>query len=586
MEMKKISIYKTTSGIILLSIFLGACHFSEKDRLSIDAPWHVLMTLAPDFTVRTTGATLQDQYLQLNGNDVFPMTGILRVDGKSYRFMGGDSIRIEPLFPLSEYSGGWSGRYTYLYPGTGWEQPEYDDSPWFSGTGAFGTEKQSYPVYTPWSMYDIYVRRYLNIPDKEKLKGRKLYMRYICDDGAKLFCNGEYMFEGRYAARLECKQLTPEFIDKLQDGNNVITAHAYDMGGVALLDFGLYIESDLYKEVDVATIKQVDMQITQTHYVFQCGEVDLQLDFVSPALLKKQEIMGCPVSFITYRVLVKDDQPHDVEILFDIDRGWTKSDSLHIVMPAEGAKYSYEREHAIYMQKLSEENDYGGVLLLGYQERQALQYKGENLLPYWNRDGKKTITEVLQMMGSKYKEWQKECDEEDNHWNKDMYLFGNKRYAGQAISSYRNFLSSHHIVTNLEGKLLSFGNTLGSIRDAYDCFPTLQIFNRTDLMKGLLESVFETCESNDWIKKYPPYDIGVYPIASRQVNGEEHSVEMAADMLIMTLDVVNAEEDVDYAEKHWKVLRLWGDYLKEETEESEKRTVGLKAYRELIQLKK
>lgn len=585
MEMKRIPIYKTTFGIILLNIFLVACHLSKKDWIPIDAPWHVLMTLAPDFTIRTVGTTLNNQYLQLNGNDIFPMTGILRVDDKSYRFMGGDSIRIEPLFPLSEYSCGWNGRHTYLYPGAGWEQPEYNDSHWFKGTGAFGTEKQNYPVYTPWSKYEIYVRRYLNIPDKEKLKGRKLYIRYICDDGVKLFCNGEYMLDGRYAARLECQQLTQEMIDKLHEGNNVIAAHAYDKGGVALLDFGLYVESNLYDEVDTAMLKRVDMQTTQTHYVFQCGDVELRLDFVSPALLKKEEVMGCPVSFISYCVFAKDEKPHDVEILFDIDRGWTKSDSLHIVMPAEGAKYSCQNEHTIYSQNLSKENGHSGVLLLGYQENRALQYKGENLLPYWNRDGKKKITDVLQMMGDNYKELQVACDEEDNHWNKDMYLFRNRRYAGQVISSYRNILSSHRIVTSQDGKLLCFGNALGCIRDAYDCFPTLQLFNRTDLMKGLLDPIFETCESNDWVKKYPPYDIGVYPIVSRQVNGEDHSVEMAADMLMMTLDIVNAENDVNYADKYWKALSLWGDYLKGETEESEKRTAGLKAYHKLNLLK-
>ncbi len=41
-------------------------------------------------------------------------------------------------------------------------------------------------------------------------------------------------------------------------------------------------------------------------------------------------------------------------------------------------------------------------------------------------------------------------------------------------------------------------------------FSCIVVVGADHLMKGLLNSVFETCENSDWVKSYPPYDIGTY----------------------------------------------------------------------------
>ena len=78
-----------------------------------------------------------------------------------------------------------------------------------------------------------------------------------------------------------------------------------------------------------------------------------------------------------------------------------------------------------------------------------------------------------------------------------------------------------------------------------------------------MEPVFEYCENDYWRKSYPPYDIGIYPIANRQVKVDDYAVEMAADMLIMITAIVEAEQDFGYADAHWNLLCLWADYLRE-----------------------
>ena len=305
MEVRNRIIRKTVLWIIPIGVVLliYACHHVEKEKVLFPPVYvakHTLMTLSPDFTMEADSTALYKQYLRLRTGKEFPMIGVLRVNGKSYRFIGGDSLRIAPI--ASIYSGeGWSGKYSYLYPGVGWEKQGYDDSQWQDGTGAFGVKNIYYPVHTLWGANNIYVRRHITIDDKEALEGRKMYVRYICDGQIDLYCNGEHIPHiDNQSMQLECRQLSGMIVNHLQSGDNVIAAFGHSKGGgFALLDFGLYVENKTYCELDTATLKQVDVQATQTHYVFQCGSVELQLDFISPGLLDEPDMRGCPVGLIT-----------------------------------------------------------------------------------------------------------------------------------------------------------------------------------------------------------------------------------------------------------------------------------------------
>lgn len=612
-------------GIIYLEIIislLSVCSSSCSERrftysLSGSSPSeHTLLAIAPDFSVKAIGNTLNKGYPLLRTGEIFPLIGILKVNGKSYRFMGGDSLRIYSIAPLSDDTLGWTGRYSYLFPGEGWERQEYDDTSWSEGESAFGPVAGRYPVHTEWGANNIYVRRHIVVDNKDVLKGRKVYIRYICDDVMKLYCNGYYCLEKNFTPQVECQELSDEAVARIHDGENIFAVYGRNTGGPALLDFGLYVENKTYSDAEVAIFKRMDVQATQTHYIFQCGEVELQLDFVSSSLSEKWDMTGWPVGFLSYQVRTENEKQQEIEIWFDVDTEWmfgkcktdswsedgwkiVKSDSLYLSMMEDGTRVSSNDGHIILSQKLYAGNENKGVLLLGYEEGRAFQYSGESLRPLWNKDGTREVKELMMSVGNRYQKFKTECDELDYRWNIKAFQAGNETFAESMLSAYRNFRSSHRFVSSSDNKLFCFGDTLGNVREAYKSFPALLFFNRTDWMKGLLEPIFAYCEDIHWAKRYPPYDIGLYPIASKQVKLEDCAIEAAANILMMTTAIIEAEQDFGYADMHWEQLCLWADYLQERMkkmtfpsvgllehdDERVKCVLGLMAYHKLVQLK-
>ena len=99
LTIKLVILWKT---IILLGIIvlLSACFHSEKEAvpsIGIVPDEHMLLAITPDFSIKMAGDALNKHYLRLKSGKLFPVIGILRIDGRTYRFMGGDSLRISPI---------------------------------------------------------------------------------------------------------------------------------------------------------------------------------------------------------------------------------------------------------------------------------------------------------------------------------------------------------------------------------------------------------------------------------------------------------------------------------------------------------
>lgn len=143
------------------------------------------------------------------------------------------------LSPTSE-SSGQSWRYTTERPVTGWEAPEFDDSGWQEGPGAFGTRDVSgAEVRTLWDTRDIYLRRTFTLTE---IPEGETYLRIYHDEDAKVYLNGvEAAREKGFLQTYTLLPLTQDVRNALRVGENTLAVHCRQTTGAQCIDVGVVL---------------------------------------------------------------------------------------------------------------------------------------------------------------------------------------------------------------------------------------------------------------------------------------------------------------------------------------------------------
>lgn len=247
-----------------------------------------------------------------------PLIGALRVDGKTYRFMGKDKLALEAIIPMTD-SESWEGRYIInRKPNGNWTSIDYDDKDWSLGKAAFGTSDMRL-IGVEWKgeNSDIWIRREFSL--NELNKNARIYLKYSHDDVFELYLNGEKIVSTDLSWNNDVLiELTEEMKLKLKNGKNVIAAYCHNTTGGAYVDFGLYKQhSQKCNFENIAIQKDVDVLPTQTYYTFECGPVELDLIFTAPLLLNDLDLVSTPINYISYKVKSSDKKKHDVQLYLE-----------------------------------------------------------------------------------------------------------------------------------------------------------------------------------------------------------------------------------------------------------------------------
>lgn len=532
-----------------------------------------------------------------------PLLGIITVDGVDYQFMGLDNPTTQIVAP-SGVAQTWPCHYVTEQPSGEWYQPAYDDHAWKQGDGAFVIDYPSYQG-TKWETERIWLRRKVQLGD---LTGKRVVLGYSHDDDAVIYVNGVKVVDTGHAYKTQQRiELTGEALAALHPGENVIAATCWNRLWGGLIDVSLELEDATTDAVrHVAAQYEVDVQATQTHYRFACGPVLLDFSFVAPLLMDDLDLLSRPVNYLTYQVQSRDGVAHDVSVRVVASDAWatdvvgqpverqamvkdglvmarvgTKAQKIlgkkgddvridwgyfYLAASSHNAHASVTGDKLALTHRLGRVKQGEGMMMVAYDDIYSVQYFGTNLRPWWNRDGRHTIQEQLQLALQQYPALRKRCDQFDTELIAQATLVGGREYAELCALAYRQAISAHKLVESPSGELLwlskeNFSNgSIGTVDITYPSAPMFLLYNPR-LVEGMMNHIFDYSEHRGWTKPFPAHDVGTYPLANGQTYGEDMPVEEAGNMLILTAALAAVEGNADYAARHWAVLTTWAKYL-------------------------
>ena len=307
--------------IVASALALTACssqpkaeYFEPYAQTDLRLPSVPLVVNDPYFSIWSPYDQLTDGSTRHWTDKEMPLLGMLRVDGQLYRFMGSQQEYIlSAIAPMADEQA-WEGKVQREVQPDGWQQPEYDDSQWFTERAAWGSPNLSH-IGSRWGGpgADIYIRRQVELTAEELAED--LFLKYSHDDVFELYVNGtEVANTGETWVDGVVLHLDDSLKALLHEGPNVIAAHCHNTTGGAYADYGLY------RNVRPNTVlaqkaeqKSVDVLATNTYYTFACGPVELDVVFTAPMLIDDYDLISTPVNYISYQVRSTDGKKHDVQ---------------------------------------------------------------------------------------------------------------------------------------------------------------------------------------------------------------------------------------------------------------------------------
>jgi hypothetical protein len=213
-------------------------------------------------------------------------------------------------------------------------------------------------------------------------------------------------------------------------------------------------------------------------------------------------------------------------------------------------------------------------LILAYDDIYSVEYLGRKLPPIW-RKFDASAGDMIQAAEKDYVKLRERCRKWDEKLMAEFEKAGGVKYAQVAALAYRQCISGHKIVEDVDGKLLMFSKenfSNGCMCTVDVSYPSSPFFMRysTPLLKAMLTPILDYSSGPRWRWPFAPHDLGTYPLANGQVYGggertEENQmpVEECGNMLVMVVAACKNDGNAKYAEQYWPTLTKWAEYLRD-----------------------
>lgn len=608
-------------------LFMTCCIAISMHAQTTKAPAYPLITHDPYFSIWSMADELTASSTKHWTGTNHGLLGYIRVDGKTYRFMGQRDPEFESVLAAADETG-YTARITEKQPASNWMDPSFKAEAWKQASAPFGDNPDL--TKTIWKSRDLWYRRSFDMPAKSK---EKLFLKLIHDDNVEVFINGQPVFKKEgWTHKYIYIPLSAQVRAGLKEKNNLLAIHIKNTAGGAMLDAGIVQEEDPVTEIpEIAVQESVTMSATQTNYQFRAGPVHLKLNFLSPLLPAQPDLLARPVSYISFAVNSSDGKQHSVQVSMGVSSDIAvnmvtqpvhatnpqhstlsilkvgsveqpvlkkKGDDVRIdwgYLYVAAAKSSSVRQSILEEEKsgdpfatgkttfnagrrllLTTQYELGPVgttpvsnkLLVAYDDIQSIEFFGKRLQPWWKQQFS-SMEALLEKAQLEYDTIRQQSNSFDQKLRKDALDAGGPQYASLCEMVHRQSVAAHKLVKSPGGELLflskeNYSNgSINTVDITYPSSPQYLVYN-PELLKGMMNGIFYYSESGKWPKPFAAHDLGTYPLANGQTYGEDMPVEESGNMVILTAALAKVEGNADYAAKHWKTLTTWTDYLVKE----------------------
>ncbi len=595
------------------------------------APAYPLITHDPYFSIWSVTDSLNADVTRHWTGAHHALSGVVSVDGKLYNFLGKREKTYNNIVPLADERSA-PLKYTETKPNDSWTKQQFNDSAWKTGTGAVGSEASQaqtpwkkdhiwirksfnltkkiknnlYLVIRHDDNATVYLNgeevynvqkfvgefAYVPISDalKNKLKkGENFLAVHAENTGGPSFVDFGLEEEVLYKNQIDVLQAQQKSV-KL---NATQTIYEFACGPVDLkLTFTSPLLMDnlnlLSRPVSYIT-SQVKANDGNTHqvdlYFGASSQIATNTAFqeVEATEYSKEGLNILKVGTKKQELLSKtgDDVRIDWGYLY---MAVPNSDKvIQNITSKSNALYSLSKKKDVAQTKMDGTQlvlntviDCGKVgnsaveqhIMLGYDDLISVEYFGQKLRPWWNKDGNETIEHQLKLAEQDYSSLMSKCAAFDKQLHTDALNSGGETYAKLCNIAYRQAIAAHKLVEGPNKEILflskenNSGGFINTVDVTYPSSPLFLIYN-PDLMKGMMNAIFYFSESGKWNKPYPAHDLGSYPKANGQTYGEDMPIEEAGNMVVLAGTIAKAEGNADYAKQHWATLTTWANYLAE-----------------------
>ena len=503
---------------ISLLLFLVWLPQAMLNAQNLRAPAYPLITHNTYFSVWSFGNELAKSPTKHWTGQEAALTGMVKVDGQVYRFLGKESKAYRTVVAAADEKP-YSFTYTESEPDAGWMNSQFETTAWKTGPAPFGDDRAQ--AKTMWESGNLWVRRTFSLDDAGS---ENLYLKLRHDDNVEVYLNGEEIYRlSGWTHKYDYIPIPATVAKKLKKDGNVLAIHVANTAGGRWLDAGLVREetSKSYAKVTPAVQKSVQLNATQTIYQFTCGKVDVTATFTSPLLLDNLDVLARPVTYVSVKTKSNDNAAHEVQLYLgassdlavnspeqevmsqeytaeklSILKAGTKEQPmlqkkgdnvridwgyLYVAVPTAAKAIQYvspvgkEATPFISASVGNLQNTQEGislvlstivplgkvgttakeqVFLLGYDELYSVQYFKQDLKPWWKNNPSATIEKTLAQAFTDYSKIIQQCQSFDKQMYQDAEKAGGKQYADLCELAYRQAISAHTLVKSPTGETL------------------------------------------------------------------------------------------------------------------------------------